>query len=333
MEDTFGPNTNYTLWKPQRVVVHPLVLLSVVDHYNRVAKNTSKRVVGVLLGARKGNELDVSNSFAVPFEEDEKDPSIHFLDHNYLENMFNMFRKVNARERVVGWYSTGPALRKNDMLINDLIRRFSPNAVLVIIEVTPREMGIPTDAYYAVEEVHDDGTPKSKTFEHIPSEIGAEEAEEVGVEHLLRDIKDSTAGTLAQRISNQMSALRSLKTRLDDVHQYVEKVHKGELPINYQIMYQLQDLLNLLPNLNLESLLTAFSVKTNDQFLIIYLAAMIRSIIALHNLIDNKIENREHEQREDGLEEDLEKEKEKKAAEEKDKADKKDKETAKADGS
>ena len=33
---------------------------------------------------------------------------------------------------------------------------------------------------------YQDGTPTSKTFEHIPSEIGAEEAEEVGVEHLLR---------------------------------------------------------------------------------------------------------------------------------------------------
>lgn len=31
-----------------------------------------------------------------------------------------------------------------------------------------------------------DGTPTSKTFAHLPSEIGAEEAEEVGVEHLLR---------------------------------------------------------------------------------------------------------------------------------------------------
>ena len=30
-----------------------------------------------------------------------------------------------------------------------------------------------------------------KTFEHVASEIGAEEAEEVGVEHLLRDIKVS----------------------------------------------------------------------------------------------------------------------------------------------
>lgn len=31
-----------------------------------------------------------------------------------------------------------------------------------------------------------DGTPTTKTFDHVPSEIGAEEAEEVGVEHLLR---------------------------------------------------------------------------------------------------------------------------------------------------
>lgn len=35
---------------PNVVVVHPLVLLSVVDHYTRVARDTNKRVVGVLLG-------------------------------------------------------------------------------------------------------------------------------------------------------------------------------------------------------------------------------------------------------------------------------------------
>lgn len=34
------------------VVVHPLVLLSIVDHYTRVAKDTNKRVVGVLLGEK-----------------------------------------------------------------------------------------------------------------------------------------------------------------------------------------------------------------------------------------------------------------------------------------
>jgi 26S proteasome regulatory subunit N8 len=45
-------------------VVHPLVLLSVVDHYSRVAKDTKKRVVGILLGEIYKGSVDVSNSFA-----------------------------------------------------------------------------------------------------------------------------------------------------------------------------------------------------------------------------------------------------------------------------
>ena len=61
------------------VVLHPLCLLSVTDHYNRVAKDTRKRVVGVLLGSRNGDEVDVANSYGVPFEEDLKNPDVWFL--------------------------------------------------------------------------------------------------------------------------------------------------------------------------------------------------------------------------------------------------------------
>lgn len=116
------------------------------------------------------------------------------MDHDYLDSMYGMFKKVNARERVVGWYHTGPKLHQNDIAVNELIRRYCPNSVLVIIDAKPKDLGLPTEAYIAVEEVHEDGTPTSKTFEHVPSEIGAEEAEEVGVEHLLRDIKDTRYG-------------------------------------------------------------------------------------------------------------------------------------------
>jgi 26S proteasome regulatory subunit N8 len=79
------------------VAVHPLVLLSVADHYNRVAKDTRKRVVGVLLGARYKNRVDATNSFAVPFEEDLNNTKVCFLDHNFLDSMYWMFKKVNSK--------------------------------------------------------------------------------------------------------------------------------------------------------------------------------------------------------------------------------------------
>ena len=56
-------------------------------------------------------------------------------------------RKVNAKERVVGWYHTGPKLHQNDILINDLIRKYCPNSVLVIIDPKPTRIGLPTEAY------------------------------------------------------------------------------------------------------------------------------------------------------------------------------------------
>ena len=56
------------------VTVHPLVLLSAADHYHRVARGTRKRAVGVLLGTVSRGRVDATNSFAVPFEEDSKNP-------------------------------------------------------------------------------------------------------------------------------------------------------------------------------------------------------------------------------------------------------------------
>ncbi|XP_050381815.1 26S proteasome non-ATPase regulatory subunit 7 homolog A-like [Argentina anserina] len=284
----------------EKVIVHPLVLLSIVDNYNRVAKDTSKRVVGVLLGSTFKGVVDVSNSYAVPFEEDDKDPSIWFLDHNYHEAMFSMFKRINAKEHVVGWYSTGPKLRENDLDVHRLFHNYCPNPVLVIIDVQPKELGIPTKAYYDVEEVKENATQKSKkVFVHVLSEIAAHEVEEIGVEHLLRDVKDTTISTLANEVTGKITALKGLDARLREIRSYLDLVIDEKLPLNHEILYHLQDVLNLLPNLNVAELVKGFAVKTSDMMLVIYLSSLIRSVIALHNLINNKVLNKEHEKAED----------------------------------
>lgn len=283
------------------VSIAPLILLSACDHYGRSAKGTRKRVVGVLLGQNNGSTVRVTNSFAVPFEEDDKDPAVWFLDHNYVESMNDMFKKVNAREKLIGWYHSGPKLRASDLQINELFKRYTPNPLLVIVDVEPKEIGVPTDAYFAVEEIKDDGTTASKTFVHTPSIIEAEEAEEIGVEHLLRDIRDVAVGSLSTRINDQLQSLQGLHLRLRDIGNYLEKVNSGDLPVNHAILGHLQDVFNLLPNLSTPStegeenneLARAMAVKTNDQLMNIYLSSLIRAIIAFHDLIDNKIKNRQ----------------------------------------
>jgi hypothetical protein len=128
---------------PSSVVVHPLVLLSVVDHYNRVAKARGEAARPAPLCAlpltrsctraghaqargghpagrgaqgaagrdqqlrgcapRPGDVVRVSPPHAtrcrrraVPFEEDDRDTSIWFLDHSYHEQMYRMCRRING---------------------------------------------------------------------------------------------------------------------------------------------------------------------------------------------------------------------------------------------
>ncbi|KAI0683339.1 maintenance of mitochondrial structure and function-domain-containing protein [Cytidiella melzeri] len=271
------------------VVVHPLVLLSVADHHARSLRGqSSKRVVGVLLGQDNGKTVNVANSFGIPFEEDERDPKTWFLDHNYIEGMWEMFKKVNAREKMIGWYHTGPKLRASDQEINDLLKRYIARPVMVIVDVRPQTVGIPTDAYFAVEEIKDDGTETRKIFLHVPTAIEAEEAEEIGVEHLLRDIKDSTTTTLSTRVSEQLASLRGLQSRLADIQKYLVDVAAGKMPVNHQIVYYLQDALNLLPDLTNQETTQSFASTTNDELLVVYLSSLLRAVIALHALVDNK---------------------------------------------
>lgn len=61
-----------------------------------------------------------------------------------------------------------------------------------------------------------------------------------GVEHLLRDVKDSTVSNLSSEVSHMASGLRALKSRLNEVQEYLSLVLEGRLPVNHDIMYHLQ---------------------------------------------------------------------------------------------
>ena len=304
------PTTSSTQPDVIDVTIHPLVLLSAADHYHRVARGTRKRAVGVLLGSASRGRIDATNSFAVPFEEDSKNASVFYLDHNYLENMLAMFRKVHAKERVVGFYSTGPQIRPNDLRIYEVVKRVVPPGtitppVFVIIDVRPDRESIPTTAYRVVEEVDSNvpgGKPSSsssgsgsgaaevrKSFAHVPSLIGAMEAEEVGVEHLLRDINDPTVSTVANLVKAKLSGLSTLTEKLVEMKDYLTLVSEGRMKPNSEIIANMQAIVNLLPNLNVDELVRSMLVKNNDMYMVIYLSSLIRCVIAMHDLVVNKI--------------------------------------------
>merc|ERR1719321_890397 len=97
-------------------------------------------------------------------------------------------------------------------------------------------------------------------------------------------------------------------------------VQSGKLQPNHAIIANIQDIFNRLPDTASEDVIKAFAVGTNDVALALYIANLLRTTIALHNLINTKIPKEETPE-----------EKKKREKEEKEKKEKKEKEKEKKD--
>ena len=314
---------------PENIVVHPIVLLSVVDHYYRLAKETNRRVVGALLGEYVEGKVDITNCYALPFEEDPKDKKVWYVDHVYSEQMLEMFQKINSKEKIVGWYSSGPKIRPHDIEINEVFRKYCDKPVFVIIDVQEKKeaLGIPAESYIMKEEVDQDGQ-LIKTFFKLNTTIEASLPEEIGIEFLLKDINDQNrVGSVSKIITDKEQSLQALIKKLTDIKNYLINVINGKIPLNPQIIYNIQEIFNLLPNFDSESLIKAMSIQTNNNYLVLYLSWLVKTVVALHKLINNKIAIKEGENlaKEEEKKKEAEKNKEKKDKDEKEKNDDKNK--------
>merc|ERR1712048_62252 len=107
--------------------------------------------------------------------------------------------------------------------------------------------------------------------------------------------------TLTTEVKRKSTSLDGLTQRLSMIRDYLEKVVVGELPINQDILRNLQLIFNLLPNLNKPDIVRSFQTKKNDLMLNIYIASSLRSILALDGLLQNRIENKLREDKKEAL--------------------------------
>ena len=275
------------------VRMHPLVLLSAVDHYTRVNNGVSsgKRVVGILLGTHSGNYINVNNCYAVPFEEDPDVSSVWFLDGNYAEEMFWMFKKVWSTTNIVGWYSSGPKISSCDIAINRIIQRFCPNPIYCIVEINPQDQGIPATSYIAQDLTDIYSTTDCEYFTHLYTEVDSIEGERIGVEQLLRDLASSNAQTLETRVDEKKSSLGVLIDKLKEIDQYTRDVQSGALRGNAKVFGNIERIMKLIPEIQILKDSTAMKKEVNDSAIANYVATLTESVISMVDLIQQRQEN------------------------------------------
>ncbi len=114
-----------------------------------------------------------------------------------------------------------------------------------------------------------------------------------------------------------MTSVKALIQRLTDIKTYMSNVLSKRIPLNPTIVNNIQEIFNYLPNFETDDIIKSLSIQTNNNYLVLYLGWLVKTIVSLHKLINNKIMLKEEEKIPEKKEVEKKKEENEKEAKEK----------------
>jgi len=263
--------------------LHTVVVLSILDHYKRRKDSDNSRVIGTLLGERKGNEVFVKSCFPVPHTESEDQV---VFQNEHLENLLALHKKVNPNEVVVGWYSTGD-LTYTSSLIHHIYRRKYPgeNLVHLTVDVKCTNFKMAIRAY--VENLMKVGKKKVVSrFDAVPVRIFASEAEKIGIDALINgqpdDNKLDAPASIWSDYENLERTMGKLLDLLESLSTYTKKVlASGGKEGDPEVGRAVANALASIPHIDSAAFDKLFNNSVQDLLMVIYLSNLTKTQLAL----------------------------------------------------
>ncbi|CAB0034527.1 unnamed protein product [Trichogramma brassicae] len=254
------------------VKVHPGVLFIIVDSYERRGAEAN-RVIGTLLGTVEKGVVEVTNCFCVPHKEYEDQVDAEL---NYAMDLYELNRKVNTQESIVGWWATGNEVTNHSFVIHEYYARECTNPIHLTVDTTlegTTRMGI--KAYVNVKL----GVPGGKTgsmFTPAKVQIQCYDPEVVGLQlcnKTLAKVQGSKQGAGVVEpmmdLAQIAEASSKLVTMLDSVLQYVDDVLSGKQHPDNQVGRALLDMVNSVPKMTTEQFDSMFNSNIKDLLMVV----------------------------------------------------------------
>jgi len=257
------------------VKVHPVVIFNILDHFIR-RNETQDRVIGTLLGVNVEGAIEIRNCFPVPHIEGD----LVEVDMEFHRNMCYLHQRTAPKEVIVGWYATGLDITENSVIIHDYYAKQSATSavhLLVDTALTHDTLGIRA---YTGSALSFGEKSLGSYFQPVSLEMLSLDVDKVGFEVLSRT-KTDTVATLVSDLANLQGSVAKLLEMIDTVLTYVEKVRDGEIKGDNGIGRFLAKSASVLPKFEPETLDKLFNNNVQDLLMVVYLANLTRTQIAL----------------------------------------------------
>jgi len=263
------------------------VLLSILDHFLRRPENQGEKVIGTLLGVRvEDGGIEVRNSFMVPHKEYANEVAVDMEHHR---TMFDLHARVNPREGIVGWYSTGSALNNYSAHIQDFYSKEATQTgggVHIVVDTERLLKGEGEDAANAYVSVPVGiSRPRSESSQFLPVPLSiayppASDKSALDVLALAAGTEERS-GSLFSDMDSLERALIKVLEMLERVSGYVDKVVNNEVQGDRAVGRFLMDAVSTVPKVESGTFERMFNSHLQDLLMVVYLANMTRTQLSI----------------------------------------------------
>ncbi|KAG6486592.1 hypothetical protein ZIOFF_055170 [Zingiber officinale] len=280
--------------------IHAVVLFNICDCYVR-RPDQADRVIGTLLGSVSDGVVEIKNSYAVPHNESADQVA---LDVDYHRNMYLSHLKVNPKEVLVGWFSTGFGVSGGSALIHEFyvkeLKEAQSSIPPIHLTVDTRfKNGEASIKGYVSSNLSLGDRPLAAQFQEISLDLRMIEAERVGCMNLdlsslnilhlscfckcnLVDILKTTAvDKLPNDLEGMEASMERLYSLLDEIYKYVDDVVEGRVTPNNDIGRFLADTLASVPRMSTAAFDKVFNDKIQDNLALVYLSSLVKTQLGI----------------------------------------------------
>lgn len=282
------------------ILLHPLVVMNVSNHWTRSKSLSQKKVVGVLLGQVNNSYLEIVASFELPpLMTSHNEEDVGSIDTQSSRNQRDRIIQVFQGIDVVGWYTCGSRLTPDDIALHrKVIDCFECTTTQFVLLMDPSPSSASNSLPVYIFEPRSSSVPEATTtkcvteFECVSFAIRSDEIENIGVDAAINaESQHNASSSAAPTATRGKKAIAVLRDSIDVALNFLTAVSDGIIPIDsttYDLMMRISAVCSSLKNDGRDEFLDGAKEREYlNTLLVTYLGTLSRADQTLQQLSDN----------------------------------------------
>lgn len=244
--------------------------------------------------------FQVTECFGVPHTENKDEMSIG-INSDYFKSMYNFHRRINKKEKIVGWYTTttseGALINDNSSLIQDFFSSECENPIHLVVDTTLAGEDMGVRGFMSQAMILGD-SDLARKFLEIKVNIDMTDSEATCLYHMINGqnsifsenkktfVESEVIAIIPNQRDSVHQAMEKLLEVLDEVQKYVDDVVDGSAAPMAEYGMKIADAIGDLQTVKPEEFHTILQEKIQDLLMVSYISTLAQTQLTISSKIN-----------------------------------------------